>query len=52
MESIARLLTLYVQSPSTMERDRNRMGPIAGFPHQPTRSPPTGATHWPPDDEE
>ena len=51
MESIARLLTLYVQSPSTMERDRNRLGPIAGFPHQPTRSPPTGATHWPPEDE-
>jgi len=49
LESLAKLLALYMQSPSTMERDRNLMGPLAGFPIQPTQSPPTGVSHWPPE---
>jgi len=52
LESLARLLAMYVQSPSTMARDRNRLGPITGFPTQPTSPPPAGVTHWPPEDDE
>ena len=33
--SLADLLSLYIQSPPTFTRDRDLLGPIADFPHQP-----------------
>ncbi|MGF1508045.1 MAG: osmoprotectant NAGGN system M42 family peptidase [Myxococcota bacterium] len=48
LETLARLITLYVQTPLVVERDRERMGPIEGFPTQPTNPPPGSAIHWPP----
>jgi peptidase M42 family hydrolase len=36
LRSIAELLTLYLQSPPTFQRDRMEMGPLKGFPTQPT----------------
>lgn len=35
LRSLAELLTLYVQSPPTFQRDRLEMGPLKGFPTQP-----------------
>ena len=35
---VARLLTVYVQSPPVIARDKKALGDIEGFPdHQPTR---------------
>lgn len=36
LRSIAELLTLYLQSPPTFQRDSMEMGPLKGFPTQPT----------------
>jgi len=36
LRSLAELLTLYIQSPPTFQRDRLEMGPLKGFPTQPT----------------
>jgi peptidase M42 family hydrolase len=33
--NLARLLTLYMQSPAAVARDRMSMGPLTGFPEQP-----------------
>ncbi|MCF8721662.1 osmoprotectant NAGGN system M42 family peptidase [Nitrospina gracilis] len=33
--SLADLLSLYIQSPPTFTRDRDLLGPLADFPHQP-----------------
>ena len=35
LEAAAQLLTLYMQSPATVARDRQGLGPINGFPDQP-----------------
>src|SRR3546814_1280299 len=35
IQSVAELLSLYMQSPPTVERDRKRMGSIEGFTKQP-----------------
>jgi putative aminopeptidase FrvX len=51
LQSLAEVLMLYMQSPATVERDKKPMAGLAGFTHQPTPSPPSGATHWPPSEE-
>ncbi len=48
LEALAQLLALYVQSPATAQRDRHPLGPLDGFPTQPSPILPHGATHWPP----
>ncbi len=35
LEELAKLLTLYIQSPATVGRDRYDLGPMKGFPTQP-----------------
>jgi len=35
----AKLILKYIQSDPTFKRDKNDMGSINGFPHQPTRDP-------------
>ncbi len=34
LRSLAELLTLYIQSPPTFQRDRQELGPLEGFPRQ------------------
>jgi len=36
LRSLSELLTLYIQSPPTFQRDRLEMGPLKGFPTQPS----------------
>ncbi len=36
LTSLAELLTVYVQSEPTFQRDRSTLGPLSGFPHQRT----------------
>jgi peptidase M42 family hydrolase len=48
LESLAQLLTAYMQSPLTVARDKTNLGPRAGFPTQPTNAPPGQPIHWPP----
>ncbi|MFP4144078.1 MAG: osmoprotectant NAGGN system M42 family peptidase [Phycisphaeraceae bacterium] len=40
LASLAQLLGLYLQSPAAVERDRMELGPLKGFPEQPTQAPP------------
>lgn len=48
LATLAELLALYAQSGPTVPRDRFELGPIAGFPTQPSMPLPPGA-HWPPE---
>lgn len=38
--SLAQLIALYMQSPPAVARDRMELGPLRGFPKQPTDTPP------------
>jgi hypothetical protein len=46
LQALAELLTLYMQSPPAVRRDRLEMGPMKGFPTQPQEeaepAPPPG----------
>ncbi len=37
LKEVAKLIQAYIRSEPTFDRDKNEMGPIKGFPHQPTR---------------
>jgi peptidase M42 family hydrolase len=41
--SLAQLIILYMQSPPVVWRDRMELGPMQGFPEQPTEAPPVPA---------
>ncbi|HEX7009285.1 MAG TPA: osmoprotectant NAGGN system M42 family peptidase [Phycisphaeraceae bacterium] len=38
--NLTQLINLYMQSPPAVERDRMELGPLTGFPDQPTEPPP------------
>lgn len=40
LTSLSQLIAVYMQSPAAVERDRMELGPIQGFPDQPTEAPP------------
>lgn len=37
LEALSKLLLAYVQSPATVKRDKDRLGPLEGFPTQPKK---------------
>ena len=39
LRQVENLILAYIQSPPTFNRDKDKMGSITGFPHQPTRDP-------------
>lgn len=39
LKQVENLILAYIQSNPTFDRDKDRMGSITGFPHQPTRDP-------------
>lgn len=41
LTSVAQLVTLYVQSPLTVPRDRRALAPLGDFPEQPSSPPPS-----------
>ncbi|MFA9477244.1 osmoprotectant NAGGN system M42 family peptidase [Phycisphaerales bacterium AB-hyl4] len=40
LNALTDLISLYMQSPAAVERDRMELGPLKGFPDQPTEAPP------------
>ncbi|MEX0654784.1 MAG: osmoprotectant NAGGN system M42 family peptidase [Phycisphaeraceae bacterium] len=40
LHALTDLISLYMQSPAAVERDRMELGPLKGFPDQPTEAPP------------
>ncbi|MEX0745063.1 MAG: osmoprotectant NAGGN system M42 family peptidase [Phycisphaeraceae bacterium] len=40
LNALTDLISLYMRSPAAVERDRMELGPLKGFPDQPTEAPP------------